>query len=112
MTVKRENLERRIKGIYIGSFEELPTETQLKLLDLFARERTLKIISAFIVTVGALLIVLKISGLTEIVFSNGDKYFMFKSIYPGIIIAVIGLLFAIVSTNLIKSTAKKMTKKQ
>jgi hypothetical protein len=112
MTVERENLERRIKGIYMGSFEDLPTETQLKLLDLFAREKTLKIISAFIVTLGALLIALKISGLTEVVFSNGDKNFMLKSVYPGIIIAVIGLLFAVVSTNLIKSTAKKMTKKQ
>lgn len=110
MTIQREKLERRIKGIYIGSFEELPTETQLKLLELFSRERMLKIISAIIIMLGALLVVLNISGLTEVVFAKGDKYFMFRTIYPGIIIAAFGLLLAIISTNLIKSTAKKLTR--
>lgn len=110
MTIQREKLERRIKGIYIGSFEELPTETQLKLLELFARERTARVISAVIITLGALLVLLNVSGLTEVVFAKGDKYFMLKTIYPGIIIAAIGLLLAIISTNLIKSTARKMTR--
>lgn len=110
MTIQKEKLERRIKGIYIGSFEELPTETQLKLLELFSRERTMKIISAIIISLGAVLVILNISGLTEVVFTKGDNHFMFKTIYPGIIIAAFGVLLAIISTNLIKSTAKKMTR--
>jgi hypothetical protein len=112
MAIKREKLEKKIKGVYIGKYEDLSSEVQLKLINLWSKELPCKILAGIIILVGALLVLLKITGLTQLIIGDGSKNLMFKSIYPGIVIAIIGLLFGFICTNIIKSNTQRLTKKE
>jgi len=112
MLITTEKIEKRIKGIYEGPFEDLPTEVQLRIITLFEKEKLHKTIGALIIFLGALLILLNITGVTSFHFSEKEgKNISFSTTFPGIIIAIIGLLYAGISINIFKSKVRK-TKNQ